>query len=108
MSKPCLLIVLTFAALVGVPSHASAVPIPQGMANTLCKGDWRNLGPGMATEIRMCVWCETNAAGAPKCDYFLCDQDGLCEWITIERKKPTGPWKVVQPKLPKTAVAPKK
>lgn len=104
MSKSFLLIVLTFAALVGAPSRASALPIPEGMAETLCKGKWIT---HMEGHVRICAYCEKTEAGTPKCDYFVCDDAG-CDWITVERKEPTAPWKVVQPKLPKTSVAPKK
>lgn len=99
MSRPYVLIALIVAALVGVPNHASALPIPEAMAQTLCRGEWVNK---MDAGVRICAACEKTASGTPKCDYFVCDGEG-CDWITVERKKPTASWKVVQPKLPKTA-----
>lgn len=104
MNKPYALMVLTLAALVWLPSHASALPLPPAMAKTLCKGEWVHR---MEAQVDICAYCEKTAAGTPKCDYFVCDDAG-CEWITVERKKPTASWKVVQPKLPKAAVASRK
>lgn len=104
MSKAYFLMALTVAVLVGVPNHASALPLPPGMARTLCKGEWVRR---MEAQVDICAYCEKTAAGTPKCDYFVCDDEG-CDWITVARKTPKAAWKVSQPKLPKAAVASKK
>ena len=103
MRKSYLLIVLTFAAL-AVPSGALALPITSDLAHGLCKGTWIH---SMDGHVDICAYCEKTAAGTPKCQYFVCDDAG-CDWIIVERKMPKRPWRVVQPKLPKTAAAPKK
>ena len=103
MSMSRILIVLAAAALVGVSIHAAALPLPEPMARTLCKGDWV---VSMGSGVSMCAFCEKKADGAPKCDYFVCEGN-TCEWITVERKTPKADWKVTKPKLPKNAVAAK-
>ena len=104
MSKPYVLIVLTFAALASAPNHASELPLPENVARGLCKGEWVNK---MDAGVSICAYCEKTTAGTPKCEYFVCDEAG-CDWIIVARKTPKAQWKVEQPKLPKAAVAPRK
>ena len=97
MRRSRLLIVLTFAALLGVPSAASDLAVSEDQARNICRGQWViNMDSG----TKICADCIKTPAGTPFCNFFVCDAAG-CEWIVVAKTKPKAPWKIQQPKLPK-------
>jgi hypothetical protein len=97
MKKSLMLIALTLAAIAFVPSAASAVPISEGAAHSLCKGLWNfNMNTGTSN----CAYCE-RPAGRPICHFFACDEFG-CDYVIVDRKRPNGPWRHPTPELPGT------
>jgi hypothetical protein len=97
MSKSLVLIALTLTAIVATPREASAIPIPVGLAQGLCKGWWYI---NMNTGVNICSYCEKTPAGTTKCDYFVCDESS-CDWIVVEKRKPKGRWIHPTPVIPR-------
>lgn len=106
MSKWILLAALSGMALVGGTVNASAASVSAGFAQGFCRGQWvRN----MQSHTSICSYCQVSPAtgrptGRPRCDFFVCDDGGSCEWVVIERRTPTGRWKNVRPSVAGTAV----
>ncbi len=99
MSKRIVLSLLAAMALAGTTDHAVAMSVPQGFAHGFCQGQWVH---NMDTHTSICAYCQVSATtgrptGKPRCDFFVCDESGSCEWQVVERRSPKGRWLNVRP-----------
>ena len=97
MRNSLALIALILAAIALAPREASALPISEGAAHSLCQGMWNY---NMNTGTSNCAYCE-RPAGRPICHFFACDEFG-CDYVIVDRKRPKGPWRHQTPVLPGT------
>jgi hypothetical protein len=86
-------------AFASTASNALAASVPEGFAQGFCKGQWvRN----MSAHTSICAFCQVSPTtgkptGRPRCDFFVCDDSGYCEWQTVEKRSPRGRWSNVRP-----------